>query len=152
MLIGIVLYISEHIYFFMRELMTKTNGYELACQASMKSDFGKCQTGAVAIYHNKVLATGWNSDKLSVLQARYNRERGFDGYKYKSSIHAEMMVVNKIKYLDIDFSQVRIFVWRGKQQPMISRPCPACEKAIRDLGIRKVFYTGNNSYIAEVYD
>ena len=132
--------------------MTKSKGYNLAHQASTKSDFGKCHTGAVAIYNNKVLAIGWNSDKTSSLQARYNRERGFDGQTFKSSIHAEMMVVNKIRYLDIDFSQVRLFVWRGKHGPMMAKPCAACEKAIRDLGIRRVFYTGNNSYIEETYN
>lgn len=132
--------------------MTKTRGYELARQASLKSDFYRCSTGAVAIYCNKVLTLGWNSEKTSSIQARYNRERGFDGYSYKSSIHAEMMVINKIKYLDIDFNQVRLFVWRGKDTPMTSKPCAACEKAIRDIGIRRVFYTGNNSYIEEVYN
>jgi deoxycytidylate deaminase len=133
--------------------MTKAKGYELAKSASLRSDFYKCHTGAVAIYGNKILAYGWNSEKLSLLQARYNtKTRGFDGHKYKSSIHAEMMVVNKIKYLDVDFSQVRIFVWRGKTTPMLSKPCKACEKAMRDLGIKKVFYTGTNSYISEVYN
>lgn len=133
--------------------MTKAKAYELAKSASLNSDFYKCHTGAVAIYGNKVLAIGWNSEKLSTMQARYNtRTRGFDGHEYKSSIHAEMMVVNKIKYLDVDFSQVRIFVWRGQKTPMLSKPCKACEKAMRDLGIRKVFYTGANSYISEIYN
>jgi deoxycytidylate deaminase len=86
------------------------------------------------------------------MQARYNtRTRGFDGHKFRSTIHAEMMVITKIKYLDIDFSQVRIFVWRGQNVPELSKPCKACERALRDLGIRKVFYTGNNSYISETY-
>ena len=133
--------------------MTKNKGYELARSASLKSDFGRCETGAVAIYGNKVLAIGWNSNKTSSLQAKYNsRTRGFDGNKYKSSVHAEMMVVNKIKYLDVDFSQVRVFVWRGKTDPMMSRPCKACEKALRDLGIKKVFYSGDNSLIEEIYN
>lgn len=132
--------------------MTKTRGYLLAKQAALKSDFRRCPTGAVAIYCNRVLAVGWNSEKTSALQARYNCARGFDGYAFKSSIHAEMMVVNKIKHLDIDFRQVRLFVWRGKDLPMTSKPCAACEKALRDLGIRKVFYTGNNSYIEEIYN
>ena len=132
--------------------MTKTKGYELAKAASLNSDFYKCHTGAVAVYGNKVLAVGWNSEKLSPMQAKYNtRTRGFDGHKFRSTIHAEMMVVTKIKYLDIDFSQVRIFVWRGQDVPELSKPCKACERAMRDLGIRKVFYTGNNSYIFETY-
>ena len=131
--------------------MTKTRGYELAKQASLKSDFRRCHTGVVAIYNNKVLALGWNSNKLSSLQAKYNYSRGFDGYDYPSSIHAEMMVVNKIRYLDIEFSQIRVFVWRGTITPQIAKPCAACERALRDIGIRKVFYTGNNSYIEETY-
>lgn len=132
--------------------MTRTRGYELARQATENSDFDRCKVGAVAIYHNRLLAVGWNGNKTSSLQARYNKARGFDGYTYSSKIHAEMMVINKIRYLDIDFSQVRLYVWRGKKQPQLARPCAACELAIRDLGIRKVFYTGNNSYIEEVYN
>lgn len=132
--------------------MTKTRGYTLARQASTNSDFGKYRVGAVAIYNNKILAYGWNSHKTSSLQAKYNKERGFDGYAFSSKIHAEMMVINKIRYLDIDFSQVRLFVWRGIVNPQLSKPCAACEKAIRDLGIRKVFYTGNDSYITETYN
>lgn len=133
--------------------MTRNRGYDLAKIASLKSDFDRSKTGAVAIYGNKVLAIGWNSNKTSSLQAKYNTmTHRFDGHKFKSSIHAEMMVVNKIKFLDIDFSQVRIFVWRGQDVPRISKPCAACEKALRDLGIRKVFYTGNNSLIEEIYN
>lgn len=132
--------------------MTRCKAYLIAKEMSTKSDFGRSQTGAVAIYRNKVLAVGWNSLKTSSIQARYNCLRGFDGYSSNSSIHAEMMVVNKIKYLDIDFSQVRLFVWRGKNKPMISKPCVACETALRDLGIKRVFYTGDNSYIEEYYN
>ena len=132
--------------------MTRVKGYELARKASLNSEGSPYKLGAVAIYNNKVLAYGWNSSKTSSLQARYNCIRGFDGYTFKSTVHAEMMVVSKIRYLDIDFKDVRIFIWRGKDQPSMSKPCAACEKALRDLGIRKVFYTGNNSYIEECYN
>ena len=132
--------------------MNKMRGYELARKSSLKSDFNRQSLGAVAVYGNKVLAYGWNRNKTSSIQAKYNFERGFDGYAHKSSIHAEMMVVNKIKYLDVDFSAVKIFVWRGKNSPLMSKPCAACEKAMRDLGIKKIYYTGNNSYIEENYN
>ena len=131
--------------------MTKNRGYILAREAAANSDYTRCRVGAIAIYHNKLLAVGWNSHKTSSLQARYNKERGFDGYAANSKIHAEMMVINKIRYLDIDFSQIRLFVWRGDSLPQLSRPCAACEKALRDLGVKRVFYTGNNSYISEIY-
>jgi hypothetical protein len=62
-----------------------------------------------------------------------------------------MMVINKIKYLDIDFSKIKVFVWRGKQGPRLSKPCAACERALRDLGVKHVYYTGTDSYIEETY-
>ena len=131
--------------------MTKERGFSLARKASLNSDAMPHKLGAVAIYNNHVLAVGWNSEKTSSLQARYNCERGFDGYAFKSSIHAEMMVISKIRYLDIDFKNVKLFIWRGKHEPRLAKPCAACEKALRDLGIRHVFYTGHNSYVEETY-
>lgn len=132
--------------------MTKRKGYELARKASLNSDSAPHKLGAVAIYNNKVLAYGWNSKKTSSLQAKYNCERGFDGYAYPSSIHAEMMVISKIRYLDIDFKDVKLFIWRGKHNPRLSKPCAACEKALRDLGVKHIFYTGDDSYIEEHYN
>lgn len=132
--------------------MNRERAFEYARLASLHSDCGCHALGAVAIYGGKVLAIGWNCNKTHPIQARYNSmERGFDGYSYKSTIHAEMMVINKIKYLDINFSKVKFFVWRGKEGPKLSRPCAACERALRDLGIKHVFYTGNNSFIEETY-
>ena len=128
--------------------MTKERAYEYARQASMNSNFGSHALGAVAIYGGKLLAVGWNSRKTHPAQAHYNSlERGFDGYSFKSTIHAEMMVINKIKYLDINFSKVKLYVWRGKQGPRLARPCAACERALRDLGIKHIFYTGNDSLV-----
>lgn len=132
--------------------MTKERAYEYARNASLNSDFGCHSLGAVAIYGGKLLALGWNSCKTHPVQAMYNsKERGFDGYTYKSTIHAEMMVINKIKYLDINFSKVKIFVWRGKESPRLSKPCAACERALRDLGVKHVYYTGNDSFVEETY-
>ena len=131
--------------------MTRERAYAYARRASYNSDCGHL-LGAAAFYNGKLLALGWNSNKTHPMQAHYNsQERGFDGYHFKSTIHAEMMVINKIKYLDIDFSKVKVFVWRGKHEPRLSKPCAACEKALRDLGIRHVYYTGTNSYIEETY-
>lgn len=37
-----------------------------------------------------------------------------------------------------------------KNQPYgMSRPCPSCMAAIKDLGIRNIYYTTNDGYIYE---
>ena len=127
--------------------------FDIARSCSEYSDFYKCKTGCVAIYKGHVIAKGFNTSKTSPLQAKYNFMcRDFDGHQSPASLHAEMMMISKIRYLDIDFRQVKVFIWRGKETPMLSKPCKACEKAMRDLGIRKVYYTSNNSFIKELYN
>lgn len=131
--------------------MKNSRGFFYAKQASEKSDFYKTHTGCVAMYRGAILAKGWNSEKTSTIQAKYNELRGFDSTRYRASLHAEMMVVQKIRFLDVDFSKVKIYVWRGQDRPRMAKPCKSCEGALRELGIKYVFYTGDNSYISEEY-
>lgn len=69
-------------------------------------------------------------------------------------MHAEIELISKIRYLDINFSEVEIYVYRETKdgKKALAKPCLSCETALRELGIRRVHYTGNNSYISEVYE
>ena len=51
----------------------------------------------------------------------------------------------------INFSKVKLYVYRTRcdQEYGIARPCPSCMAAIRDLGIRHIYYTTNNGYAYE---
>lgn len=63
-----------------------------------------------------------------------------------------MMCILKIMHLDIDFSKVKLYVYRQdlKGNLAMCRPCCACMKAIKDLGIKNIYYTTNDGYIHEV--
>lgn len=131
----------------------KMRGFAYAKKASENSDFGLHQLGAVLMYGGKVIAVGWNSDKTHSIQNQYNHYRDFEPDLFPAKLHAEMMVLNKVKFLDIDFSKAEIYVWRGKNgQPQMSKPCKACEARIRDMGIKKVHYTTNGGYCTKRYD
>ena len=66
-------------------------------------------------------------------------------------LHAEISCMNQIKHLDINFSKVKLYVYRiRKDQPFgLSRPCPSCMEAIKDLGIRDIYYTTNDGFSYE---
>ena len=53
--------------------------------------------------------------------------------------------------MDIDFGKVKLYVYRiRKDQPYgLSRPCPSCMAAIRDIGIKDIYYTTDNGYAYE---
>ena len=127
--------------------------YSLAEMASSFSDYKKCHIGCIAVYKNRVIAVGYNTNKTSPLQAEYNKYRDYILPPQKNGIHAEMSCLIKIKDMDIDFSKVILYIYREdfNGNLAISRPCIACEHAIRDYGIKHIHYTGNMKYIYEEY-
>lgn len=125
-------------------------------QADYRGSSSRVKIGAVAVYRRMIIAKGCNQNKTHPLQQKYNRYRyNISSNHYcPSKIHAEMEVVTKIQHLDINFSEVEIYVYRETRdgRKALAKPCLACETALRELGIRRVYYTGNNSYISEVYE
>lgn len=125
------------------ELSIKRN-FQKAKAASTLSDFPTHKLGAAMILGNKVLAVGYNITKTHPIQKKYNIERGYDpDIKNNGQIHAEMMCLINTKYLDVDWSRVSLYIYREHKNhtTAIAKPCPACEKAIRERGINQVYFT-----------
>lgn len=125
-----------------------------------KSTFDRFHVGAAIVYKHRIIGRGHNSDKTNPKQKMYNtRYRKFNndnGGAIKHSIHAEICCLNSVPYpvgKDVDWSRAAIYVYRicpGKPRGYgNSFPCPACLNAIKDVGIKDVYYTGDNglSYI-----
>ena len=130
--------------------------FQLARECSLKSDYtggGRAHIGAIVSYKGTVLAKGWNSDKTHTVQSQYNIKRYKDtGQRYlPPKVHAEAAALQKIKYLDIDFSKIKLFVYREFRDGRLamSRPCSACMAAIKELGIKNIYYTSNDGYCHE---
>jgi deoxycytidylate deaminase len=132
----------------------RKKGFLYAKQASQMSDYYKCHTGCAIMYGSKLLALGWNCNKTHTSQYIYNKNfrRNFDNEVLPNKLHAEVMALTKIQYLDVDFSKLDLYVYREADGMLkLAKPCPACEGFIRALGIRNIHYTGDNSYVKEVF-
>lgn len=131
--------------------------FKIAKNASLCSTFKGPRLGAVITYKNKILVTGWNTEKEIPMQKYYNKYRDFDPNRYKNCAHAEMNAINKLirvyNIRDIDIDRCSIFIYRchksGKNA--LAKPCKACEVALRKIGIKNIYYTGENSIINEIY-
>ncbi len=135
--------------------MTKSDYkyFDKARQAAMVSDYYKFHIGCIAVYQGTIIGIGCNCNKTHPTQKFYNR------YRKQSEImlpklHAEISCINSIKHLDINFSKVKLYIYRiRKDQPFgLSRPCPSCMAAIKDLGIRDIYYTSNEGYAYEIIE
>lgn len=137
----------------------RTEFFDAAKRCAELSDYSgasSAKIGAVAVFRRTIIARGHNQNKTHPLQQRYNVYRynvNGDHY-YPSKMHAEMELISKIRYLDINFSEIEIYVYRETKdgRKAMARPCVACTKALRDLGIKKVCYTTNEGYCEERYE
>lgn len=121
-----------------------------------KSDYKRFHIGCVITYKHTIIGRGRNSNKSHPMQKEYNKYRNFNnvnGEFILDAIHAEIAAINSISYttgINVDWSKVKIFTYRickGKNLGFgNSKPCPACMNAIKELGIKHVFYTDDDGY------
>lgn len=125
--------------------------FNAAKAMSELSDFKQHHIGAVAVYKHKIISSGCNSNRTHPTQKRYNALR-FNEPAAHHTIHAELScLLPLMKRKDINFSEVSLYIYREHKdgKPAIARSCPACLALIRSLGIKSIYYTGDNSYISE---
>ena len=124
--------------------------FKKARQIANISDYKKQHVGCVAVYQGQVIGLGCNCNKTHPMQKFYNKYRMPSDYMLPK-LHAEISCINQIKHLDINFSKAKLYIYRiRKDQPFgLARPCPSCMAAIKDLGIRDIYYTTNDGYAYE---
>ena len=116
------------------------------------SDFNRVHIGCVAVQGNRILSTGFNTNKSHPMQAHYNRFREFNGDSIcNHSLHAEMACLVPLCGCNIDFNKVDLYIYRIRKDigKGYVRPCKACMQAIIELGIRNIYYTSNDGFVHE---
>lgn len=128
--------------------------FERTRDVARMSTYHKHHIGCIAVYKGNIIAKGYNQEKTHPMQSYYNRYRSLNKANcgvMLPKVHAEIACLSAIKNMNINFSKVKLFIYR----PMISkdygmaRPCPACMKAIKDLGIKDIYYTTEYGYAHE---
>ena len=118
--------------------------FNIAREVSFLSDFKKARVGAVVVEGNRIISTGHNSNKTSTTQYKYNYYRfGSNNYS-PSKTHAEIAALAPlINRKDIDWAHSSIYIYRELRDGTMScaKPCAACARLIKDLGIRNVYYS-----------
>ena len=127
---------------------------KIAKKCSKKSTYSnhrRVQIGCLFVYKGTILAKGWNTERTHTNQMRYNTFRFNAIDSFPSKLHAEISVLNKVKYLDIDFSKAILYIYReyNDGSPAMARCCPSCFAAAKALKIGTIVYTTDNGYAIE---
>lgn len=67
------------------------------------------------------------------------------------SVHAEFSAILGLSLKDLKDSDVYVFRENKKGQPVMARPCKVCMKMLQNVGVRRVFYTCDNTYYTLVF-
>ena len=129
---------------------TEYKYFRKARQVALISDFHKTHVGCVAVYQGNIIGMGCNCNKTHPVQKFYNKYRK-QSDSMLPKLHAEINCINSIRHLDINFPKVKLYIYRIRKDKTfgMSRPCPSCMAAIKDLGIREIYYTSNEGYVYE---
>lgn len=124
--------------------------FNAAKAVSEMSDFPKQHVGCVVTDGHRIISSGYNSIRTHPIQKKLNRERFSQDSMH--SLHAEAMaLIPLINKNDINWKKCKLYVYRELKNGELgnSRPCPSCQKLIKSLGIKNIFYTSPDGYIEE---
>lgn len=132
--------------------------FDAARRVALQSDFDNFHIGCVIVYKKHIIASACNTNKTSPKQKKYNRKRNFNKSSKltKHSMHAEIRALSLIPYplqQTINWREVSVYTYRicrGKRLGHgLARSCAGCMAAIKDMGIKKIYYTTDEGFAME---
>lgn len=115
-------------------------------QKIIRKEAGNCdmrhKLGCVVLKGNRVLASAHNQRRHAFLPKRSWQRR-------EGTVCAERMAL--LKLLDKANNSV-VYVGRVNEKGdfLLAKPCEACMNMMRDLGIKKIFYSDGNGNFKEM--
>lgn len=131
--------------------------FNIAKQNAKLSTFSnkrRLQIGAIIVFKNKVIASGFNTNKTNPIQRTF----AFLTNNYESVYcHSEINVISKVireKYNRKDFEEMDIYVYRELENGNLglAKPCIICEACIKTFKFRNVYYTSENGFVCEKFN
>ena len=114
--------------------------FQLARNESLKVNF-RSRIGAVLVRSGKPISVGRNHPtKTHPLVRKYHLHK---------TIHAEFSCVIGINRELVSGSTMYIYRETKDGTLALSKPCKTCMKFLKDIGIRKIYYTTKKGYLKE---
>lgn len=133
--------------------------FERARIIAQTSTYDTHNLGCIMTYKGHILAEGANSNKTHPTQKKYNKKyRHFNKSPkmISDSLHAEIAALSNVPYpvkQNINWKEVHVYIYRicpGKHLGQgMARPCAACMAALKDIGIKHIYYTTDNGFAYE---
>lgn len=124
--------------------------FSAAAAVAELSDHPHYKLGAVIVHKHRIVSSGYNSlTRCHPIQAKLDTEKY--GEPCPGKRHAESDAIIPLLKNECNYSGAVIYVARilKNGHTAMARPCSSCEKLIRQLGIKKMYYTIPDGYAVE---
>jgi len=125
----------------------KSRYFDLAESVAKLSDYPRVKIGSVIVKNKDIISVGQNMLKTHPAQFRYNKRLPYD--MPVSHVHAEINTISKARPDLLCGSTMYIFRRDRNGNTAMCRPCNACMQAIRDAGIKEIYYSIPNGFSFE---
>lgn len=113
----------------------KMKFFDLARRVSKNSNHHQHKIGVAIVNKNSVISLGFN--KLQT------HPRSKHPYK---SLHAEVHSLIGLAYNELKGCHAYVYRERKDGTPALSKPCPSCHMALKEAGIKKIYYSTNGGF------
>lgn len=113
----------------------KMKYFEIARKLSFKSDYETHKLGSCVVKGNKLLGLGFNKKKT--------HPKSNSRFK---NIHAELSAILNCQQENLYGCDIYVYRENKKGELSLSKPCNCCLEIIKQVGIRRVYFSTDRGY------
>ena len=98
--------------------------------------------GAVIFKGKRILSKGFNDIRSSSIPLKHR--------KWVESLHAEQSALLKVDWNTLKGCSILVYRYSKFKKVGCAKPCSMCEKIIKHVGIRNVYYTEDDGSITHI--
>lgn len=118
----------------------KQKFFDLAAKLAQQSTHHSHKFGCVIVDKDKIVSVGTNKIKTHPKS----------GHRF-NMLHSELSALFTAKFKDLKGCTAYVYRETNCGATRLAKPCSICEAALREAGIRKVYYTTDSGYEMEKY-
>jgi deoxycytidylate deaminase len=118
--------------------MLYSNIIKRAIQESKKSTFSP-RMGAVVFKGKRIYGSGHNGVRSSSISLKYK--------KWEESLHAEQSALLNLDWEKLKGCSILVYRVNSFGKLGMAKPCPMCQKLIKYVGIKNIYYTNEDGEI-----
>lgn len=118
----------------------KQKFFDLASKLAKQSNHHTHLFGCVVVDKDQIIAVGTNKLKTHPKSA----------HKW-NMLHSELSAIFSARFKDLKGCTAYVYRENLHGKPGMAKPCKVCEAALKEAGIRKVYYTTETGYGEDKY-